>query len=142
MTAPRVFVSRAGGLGPAERTIAARWSDALADVGLEPVALTREEYRVPPWSQLRTLVRSCEGLVVLGFASRPTPWNHLEAGLGIMAGLPVLAASEEGSSDAVFGPETWGEGVTGVSLSVWEGSRPLAEPALRDWLSAVRSGQA
>jgi hypothetical protein len=138
MTVPRVFVSRAAVLGPAESGIAAQWSAALEGLGLAPVELTREEYLVPPWPQLRALVRSCQGVVVLGFRERPTPWSHVEAGLGIMAGLPVLVA-DEGAAEGVFSPDVWGDEVRGVSLGIWERAEPRAEPALQDWLSSVRS---
>lgn len=139
MTTPRVFVSRPAALRSDERALADRWYEALEELGLVPVALSPAEYRAPPWTQLRALVRSCRGLVVLGFRGSPTPWNHVEAGLGIMGGLPVLVASDDGVADGVFGPEVWGEEVRGVSLRVWDGSEPLAEPALQDWLSSVRS---
>jgi hypothetical protein len=141
MTAPRVFVSRAAALGPAERAIAGRWSDALNELDLAPIALTREDYQVPPWTQLRALVSSCDGLVVLGFRARPTPWSHVEAGLAIMGGLPILVAAEDGLSEAVFEPQAWGQGVSGVSLHVWDGPEPLADPALQGWLSSVRSSR-
>jgi hypothetical protein len=137
VTRPRVFVSCAAQLEPADQAAADRWAAALRGMDLVPVTLTREAYRVPPWEQLRALVRSCQGLVALGFARSPTPWNHVEAGLAIMAGLPVLVAAEEGRSDAVFGPEVWGEGVRGVRLRVWEEPEPLADPALRAWIADI-----
>jgi hypothetical protein len=129
---PRVFVSCAAELEPAERVIADRWLDALAGLGLATVGLTREDYRVPPWGQLRSLVGSCQGAVVLGFRRSPTSWSQVEAGLAIMAGLPVLVAAEDGVAGGVFDPETRGEGVTGVGL------HEFGEPALQAWLSAVR----
>jgi hypothetical protein len=142
VTPPRVFVSRAAALSGPQQRIAGQWADALAGLGLEPVTLTRDEYAPTPWRQLRSLLGSCDGVVVLGFRTTegPTPWNQLEAGLGIMGGLPVLVAPEEGVADGAFSPDVWGEDVSGVSLRVWERSEPLAEPALQDWLSAVRSG--
>ena len=59
------------------------------------------------------------------------------AGLGIMAGLPVLVAADDGVSGGVFEPEAWGEGVSGVGPRVWEGE----EPALQSWLAAVRTAR-
>jgi hypothetical protein len=140
VTARRVFLSRAAALAGPQQELARAWSDALAELGLTVVTLSRDEYQAPPWSQLRSLVGSCHGVVVLGFSARPTAWSDVEAGLGIMGGLPVLVAAEAGMPGAVFGPEVWGGQVTGVSVRVWERAEPLAEAALQDWLSAVRSG--
>jgi len=139
---PRVFVSRAAELSGPQQSVTRQWADALAGLGLEPILLSREQYEPSPWPQLRALMSSCDGLVVLGFAVEAgslTPWNQLEAGLGLMRGLPVLVAPEEGAAEGVFSPDVWGDEVRGVSLGIWERAEPLAENALQDWLSAVRS---
>jgi hypothetical protein len=132
-----VFVSRPGDLEAAERAVAAEWSESLEELGLTPVELSRDEYRLPPGAQLCSRVESCQGLVVLGFRRTPTPWNQIEAGLGLMAGLPVLVAAEDGVSDGVFERAVWGDRVSGVGLRAWEGN----EPALQAWLEAVRTAR-
>ena len=65
----------------------------------------------------------------------------MEAGLAIMGGLPILVAAEDGMSEAVFEAPAWGQGVSGVSLHVWDRPEPLADPALQGWLSSVRSSR-
>jgi hypothetical protein len=127
-------MSRAAGLAPDERAVVDRWWQALEGMGLAPVSLTREEYRVPPWDQLRAVVGSCQGLVVLGFPARTTPWSQVEAGLGIMGGLPVLVVAEASVSGGVFDPGVESEGVTRVGLDAWK----EGESGLDAWLTAVR----
>jgi hypothetical protein len=70
----------------------------------------------------------------------PTPWNFLEAGLAIMADLPVLVAGEEGlAPEGIFSHDVWGEGVHGVAIRIWAGGMEAgADPALKAWTIAVR----
>jgi hypothetical protein len=62
-----------------------------------------------------------------------SPWIHIEAGLAISTGLPVLALAERGIADGVFDPMTWGGQVVGGQLS------DLAAHLLLDFVVAVQA---
>jgi hypothetical protein len=98
----------------------------IAEQGFEPAGFESEQFGVPTpptlheWSVERAcaLLRRCDGAVVLALARthahvlqpgpgvneqhsvapqpQPTPYNHLEGGLAISQGLPVLILHEEG----------------------------------------------
>jgi hypothetical protein len=67
----------------------------------------------------------------------PTPWNDLEAGLAIMASIPVLVAAEEGIQEGVFSSDTWGGNVRGCRLSA--DLEPIPAPVAA-WAEAVHAG--
>lgn len=119
--APRVFVSRPSHLTARQLGTYERWRALIARHGLEPVELRRPDYQAVPWGHLRRLVAGADGVLVLGFARAregdETPWNHLEAGLGLMAELPLLVAVEDGVAGGIFAPDTWRGGVEGTLLS-------------------------
>lgn len=152
---PRVFVSRPAALTEEQDLRYRSWLGNLAALGFEPATLDRASYETVPWEQLRTLVREADGSLILGFRQlrvdgglwRPgtaesgvaarwwgTPWSQIEAGLALMAGLPVLVAPEDGVIEGVFRPDTWGGTLFGVS----EESAPGAsDAAVTEWAQAV-----
>ena len=85
----------------------------------------RDEYQ--PFgvlSNIRNRIKGCSGLIIIGFEqlkveegdfrfstneykkihniSLATPWNHIEAGMAAMIGLPILVLADEGVNDGIF----------------------------------------
>lgn len=134
---PRVFLCEPSGLTPAQRLVSDRWHERLFGFGFDVDQLRSEGYASDPWPGLKQHIGAAHGVVVLGFrqlsvtsgtwrldtehetdmaGSWSTPWLHIEAGLAIGAGLPVLVAPEPGVREGVFAPETWTDVVHGTSL--------------------------
>lgn len=161
MPAERVFVSRPAALTSAQQALDSAWSGGITGLGFIRTGVIRSEYDAPPWQQLRAAVRDAHGVVVLGFRqllvksgwqrpgtpeARPaagwyaSPWNHLEAGLAIMAELPVLVAVEAPVSGGLFSSHVWGDHVYGVDIGVWSrGVDAAAESSIAAWSRAVRA---
>jgi len=156
---PRVFVSRPAVLSPQQGASCDSWLSALTELGLEPFGLARAVYDAAPWEQLRDAIRAADGALVLGFrqlevsdgewrsatseAAPParwwaTPWNELEAGLAIMASIPVLVAAEEGIEEGVFASDVWGDGVYGFGFTLGATLEPPPSPVAA-WAGAVHS---
>ncbi|MEV6116459.1 hypothetical protein AB0L59_29300 [Streptomyces sp. NPDC052109] len=129
-----------------------RWVAWIERQGCEVVRLSRDAYGEDPWRALARLFWEVDGVVLLGFRQldarnavwRPdtkeehasagwwtTPWLHIEAGMAVALGLPVLVAPETDVEDGVFHPDVWGTQVNGTELS------PPGTGAA-DWLNAVR----
>lgn len=155
---PQVFVSSPTTLKDVHASAQRRVLDELAKRKMRAVRLERSQYAPTPWDQLRTIVARSDGAVVFGFPQlhvedgewRPdtaetqsaagryaTPWNQIEAGLAIMAGVPVLVSADARVSEGVFSPDVWGEGVFGLRQGEdgdWDGS---SAEALEAWSAAV-----
>jgi hypothetical protein len=160
MTKPQVFISKPTVLTPGQESAFRNWIARLSGLGFESTALEREHYAPAPWTQLRDVLLSVDGMLVLGFRQMsvstghwrpgteeaassagwyPSPWNQLEAGLAVMARIPVLVAPEGGISDGVFSTDVW----TGVvyGLTVDHRLNPESESSrerLDAWADAVR----
>ena len=135
---PQVFVSRPAALSRGQAASCQNWLRALMALGFEPITLDRAEYDPVPWPQLRQTIGTANGALILGFrqlkvtegewrsqtdeAVPPaqwwtTPWNEIEAGMAIMASIPVLVAAEEGVGEGSFSSNVWGDDVYGVRLN-------------------------
>ncbi|WP_141242935.1 hypothetical protein [Geodermatophilus obscurus] len=130
-----------------------RWTAALEATGLELRRLARGEYEPVPWDQLRDSLMSASAVVLFGFRQlcvhegtwRPgtgeeraidqarwtTPWMHIEAGMAIARGLPLLVVAEAGVAEGVFNPDAWGSSVFGASLD-----RDPSHVTVAQWRSA------
>jgi hypothetical protein len=154
---PRVFVSSPTVLTRAQDATQRRVLREVERSGLAALYLDRTGYSVAPWRQLTQTIGKADGALVLGFrqmhvetgAWRPgtveegpaagwysTSWNQLEAGLVVMAGLPVLVLPEEGVRDGVFVPNLWDDNVYGVTMGT-SGPPTLSQDMFRDWVHAV-----
>ena len=153
---PHVFVSRPATLNDVQAAQLTRWIDGLHTLGIHTRTLARPAYADPPWSQLRRILRSCDGVAIMGFARSPavdrhppsgpqqtstartgraTPWNHLEAGMAIQRNVPLLVVADEQVTEGVFAPGVWGGGVYGTSLA----ANPVNDPVVLAWSDAVSS---
>lgn len=158
MTAPLVFVSKPGLLTPEQDSAQYRTMRALEVSGLTVLDLDRAQYSAIPWQQLRELIGRADGAVVLGFRQisvktgtwrkgtveagpaagwYPTAWNQLEAGLAVMAALPVLVMSEPGIDDGVFSPDVWGGDVYGLDPANVDRFPDLSQHVYGHWVEAV-----
>jgi hypothetical protein len=159
VTSARVFISRPAMLTDRQATAKRAWTKLISSLGFAPLHLDRRDYQDIPWEQLRSAIRSADGALVLGFRQLsvasgalrpetpealpaagwyPTAWNQIEAGLAVMAALPVLVAPETGVTDGVFCPQVWGDQVSGLQVDFRTlGSEVLYEPALQSWAADV-----
>jgi hypothetical protein len=151
---PRIFVSRPGGGEGSNGAQVAALCARLEGEGFAPVMLGRSDYPVAgALAEAKRLIAGCAGAVILGVPdirvavgawrpgtpeeaaltdkAFPTPWSQVEAGMAVMAGLPVLIVGDDGIGGGVFDPATSEHGLVRV--------RPdLASPHLADWSAAVR----
>ena len=116
---PTVFVGRPSELDPDEEGVAQAWQAAVAAAGMRPRRLTRPEYEKDAWAQLDSVLRSVDGMVVLGFggSSRATvsPWLHIEAGIALVVGAPVLVIPGHVTpAEGIFDPAAWTARLSGV----------------------------
>lgn len=164
---PRVFVSRPAVVSREQEARLRQWLRRLESLGLNPFVLDRGSYDVPPWDQIRTAIARADGLLILGFRQlhvqegvwRPgtvesgdaadwwgTPWNHIEAGFGLMARMPVLVAHEAGVTEGIFCRETWGGDLFGVRLEaadpVDRSTDDTSGAVVTAWARAVREAYA
>jgi hypothetical protein len=122
------------------------------------IRIERSDYMEVPWEQLRQTISNADGVVVFGFRQlhvatgewRPgtdearaiagwysTPWSQIEAGLAIMAELPVLAIADPELTDGVFSSDVWGDGVFGLTLHMENGDWAFSAQVFESWLAAV-----
>ena len=127
----------------------------LNDRQIDTFRLDRDDYAPVPWGQLRRAVMTADGAVVLGFrqlhvtlgewrpgtseartpaAWYPTPWTQIEAGMAVMAEVPVLVVADAEVSDGVFAPDVWGGRVFGLPAGADETAR---REVLDAWAAAV-----
>jgi len=144
-----VFVSCPTSLSPAQNGARSALIKFLDEFNLEPRALGRSDYPAEfPLREVIVISRHCAGGLILGFeqfratagtwkpgakeqkklaprsfASFPTPWNNLEAGILFGLGLPILIFKEDGISGGVFD-----NGVTDVFIH----KMPVAKPSAKD----------
>jgi hypothetical protein len=150
---PRIFLSRPSLLSHDQEMAAELWRHSLQRMGIEPIAPSPVFVGEALWTTLRRSLETADGVLILGFRQLridegcwrpdtvasvdparwwPTPWNHVESGMAIMAGLPLLVIRENGVSGGVFDPCVWTDGVYGAGLNV-----PSTEPAVMAWASDV-----
>lgn len=155
---PTVFISRPAVLKPEQEATYAQWSDGLSGLGLALMTIPRAGYSSSPWDQLRDALSGANGAVILGFCqtvverghrwaglpeqaaaagSYPSAWNQIEAGLAVMAGLPVLVVPDGDSRDGVFSADVWRNGVYGAPMELWTAGEGARDQSLRDWATDV-----
>lgn len=121
----RIFISRPGVLDVRQQVLVDSVRDLIKSFGYEPMDLARDEYdKSNVLANLSQRMSGCGAIIVFGFRSLyvnqgeyrsntedsrivsnevfPTPWNHIEAGMGLMKGVPVLVLADEGVSDGIF----------------------------------------
>jgi len=150
---PVVIVSRPSVLSASQEHMCACWELAIAAIGFRVSGLHRCQYETDPWGQLQHLMERADGLLALGCrqllvksgvwrlgtpeedvpaSDWTSPWLQIEAGMAIMAGVPVLVVPERSVTEGVFAPDTWVDLVFGVSTGT-EPSRGIPD----EWATAV-----
>lgn len=153
-TSASVFLGVPAVLTTSQQPYLEQWLRWLKDQTLNVVRLERGAYEQDPWRMLVGLLSQTDGVILLGFRQldvrtatwRPhtkeqahmagwwtSPWLHLEAGMAVMLGLPVLVAPDEGVAEGVFSRDVWGSQVHGTVLS-------SPGKASVGWLELVRRG--
>ena len=157
---PKVFVCEPAVLSVAQRLVSNRWQERLVERGFNVERLRRIAYQPDPWSGLLRILSSADGVLVLGFrqlmvcsgtwrpdtdeerevasAAWTSSWMHVETGMALAAGVPVLVAPEAKVCEGVFAPGTWTRALRGTSADT-----PDLD-VVNDWAAAVaeRSGRA
>lgn len=139
---PKVFLCQPGRLNSHQRRISGQWHSYVSSLGFSVEQLCRESYRNDPVPDLLRFIRSCDGVLVLGFRQltvesgswRPgtdeesnvavtwtSPWLHTEIGMALAAQLPVLVAAESGVKEGVFDSGIWKEPLLGTSAETPDG---------------------
>jgi hypothetical protein len=137
MRSPRVFVCEPAILTSTQRWVSDGWHRRLFEFGFDVGRLRRDAYQRYPWSGLLESFSDVDGALVLGFrqlvidsgtwrggtdeetevnGAWTSSWLHVEAGMALAAGIPVLVAPEARVCEGVFAPETWAGALRGTSL--------------------------
>jgi len=137
---PKVFVSRPGTVNTRQREFLQGVRSVLADEGVDVVTVERKDYpNVGAVSEVRRVLSGCSGVLVVGFRqlevssgvwrsgteearevhdiALPTTWNHVEAGMAAMVGLPMLFLREHGVVGGLFELSDVGHFVADINLS-------------------------
>jgi hypothetical protein len=123
------------------------------------LSVERSQYVNAPWDQLRTSLARADGAIVFGFRQLhmaagdwrpdtpearsaagwyPTAWNQIEAGLAIMARVPVLLTPDPDVTNGVFAADVWGDNVYGFPRPSANGDLDFTDVAFTRWAEAVR----
>lgn len=121
----KIFISRPGILDVRQKLLIDQVKDLLNNKDYQAIELLRDSYdRSGVLSKLSDRMRGCQGMIVFGFSSLhvtdgnyryntddarsvqnsfySSPWNHIEAGMGLMKGVPVLLLVDEGINEGIF----------------------------------------
>jgi hypothetical protein len=155
---PRVFVSSPAILTNTQAVSQTMVREELAQRGIVTTHLERARYSGRPWQQLRLAISDVDGAVVFGARQlhilvgewRPdtdearscsgwhaTAWNQIEAGLAIMARVPVLAAPDEGVTEGIFSSDVWDDQVFGLHHPFTAEHTTLSSEMFEAWIAAV-----
>lgn len=121
----KVFISRPGVMDVRQSLVVDEIKEVIRSLGFDPIELSRNDYdRSSVLSKLSGRLDGCGAMVVFGFKAvhvgkgvyryntddsremadefLSTPWNHIEAGMGLMKKIPVLLLADEGVNDGIF----------------------------------------
>jgi hypothetical protein len=133
---PRVFLCEPSALNGRQRALSDAWHERLFGLGFDVDQLRSNEYQPDPWSGLLQRIEAADGVLVMGFGQlfvrsgtwragtrqeRPltatwtSPWLHVECGMALAAGVPLLVAAECGVSEGAFASPVWTGVVQGTT---------------------------
>lgn len=136
---PKVFISKPGTLNVLQQELVRQVVGILADEDIDATTVERGNYpNVGAMSEVRRVLRGCSGALIIAFrqlevakgtwrsgteetrsvedVALPTAWNHVEAGMAAMAGLPMLFLVERGVIGGLFELGDVGHSVTAIDL--------------------------
>lgn len=157
----RVFLGVASVTSPSQRPVVDLVAGVLRDEGFEVVRASRGDYWLDRHlERVRQAMATCAGVVIIGLSQLDiesgiwrhgtseqrdvsgerlhTPWNDIEAGLGIGLGLPVLAIRAGCGGFGVFGLSSDDMGFQIVNMTDrWE--TEVLVDRVRQWAHVVLS---
>jgi uncharacterized protein YjbI with pentapeptide repeats len=154
-----VFISKPAVLTTPQGELLREVIHVLTTENVKIATVAREDYpQVGAVSEVRRVISGCCGMVVLGFsqlhigsgtwrdgteerrelkdAAMPTAWNHIEAGMAAMAGLPILVLVERSVTGELFDFGDVGQVVTEVDLL--RPDRLKLRKSIQGWCHTVR----
>lgn len=154
-----IFVSKPAVLTTPQSELLREVIHVLTAENVMVATVERENYpNVGAVSEVRRVISGCTGIVVLGFsqlhissgtwrdgteerkelknAAMPTAWNHIEAEMAAMAGLPMLVLVERSVTRGLFDFGDVGHVVTEVDLL--QPNHHQLRKSIQDWCHAVR----
>ena len=156
-----IFVSKPNTLTEGQQELWQQLEGRLKERSLRPRTLGTTDYsNAAPIGAVKNVTDRCHGVLILGLRQirvtegiakedtnekqvlrnhlLPTPWNHIEAGMGFAWGLPPLIIKEQGVSGGVFDLGISGSFVHEVMLpsEEWLRSEAFLQP-LNEWVEEV-----
>lgn len=121
----KVFFSMPGSMSKKDELLTKEYKNIIEKLGYDVIYYTRDNY--PKFGQLnhvRMNIESADAMIAFGLRQisiknglnrvntieeikiedswMPTPWNEIEVGMGIMAGLPILLVKDREINSGVF----------------------------------------
>ena len=156
---PKVFISKPGTLNVLQQELVREVRRILAEENIDATTVERGDYpNVGAISEVRRVLMGCSGALVIGFrqlevtkgtwrsgtgeaksvedVALPTTWNHVEAGMAAMAGLPMLFLVERGVIGGLFELGDVGHSVT--TLDLMQPNHDEVRRSIEGWAHSVR----
>jgi len=156
-----IFVSRPNNLDENQEKTMERIEQILKERGMRARTIGKTDFpNVSPMKAVEQLMLRCSGAVILGFPQTliqkgiskpgtdneatikntllPTPWNHIEASMAFMLGLPLLVIRNQGIEGGIFDIGTTGNFIHTFQLDneVWIAKPSFIQP-FNDWYKEV-----
>ena len=120
-----IFVSKPNSLSAAQAQFCDSFFNFIRARGFNPRTLGQTDFpNAAPINAVKSVLSECSGAIVLGLKQTlileglqkaetndesalrncylPTPWNHIEAGMAFILGLPILILKEQGVQGGIF----------------------------------------
>jgi hypothetical protein len=156
---PKVFISKPGTLNVLQRELVREISELLARENIAAATVERGDYpNVGAISEVRRVLIGCAGAMIVGFrqlevakgtwrsgtdearcvedVALPTSWNHVEAGMAAMAGLPMLFLIERGVIGGLF--ELGDVGHSVLTIDLLKPDHDQTRRSIEAWAHTVR----
>jgi uncharacterized protein YjbI with pentapeptide repeats len=159
---PKVFISKPGTLSVLQQELVSQVTSMLAEERVDVATVGRNDYpKVGAISEVRRVLSGCSGALIVGFrqlevskgiwrggteeardiegVALPTTWNHVEAGMAAMAGLPMLFLIERGVIGGLFELGDVGHVVADVDLA--KPNHREVHRSIAAWCNSVREAR-
>lgn len=154
-----IFFSMPGCMSKTDELTVLAYRQYLVERGYEVIYYNRDTYpQFGQLSQIKTSIEKCAALVAFGTKQtlvregvyRPgmageqplaenwlsTPWNEVEVGMAVMAGIPVLLVKDEAIESGIF-DRVLSETFLSTVLSASDVKELDRNPAIAVWLSQI-----
>lgn len=156
---PKIFISMPGILTALQEELVQEIKKILEKEKIDVTTVSRKDYpNVGAISEVRRVINECSGTLIIGFRqlevikgtwrkgteeassvediALPTTWNHVEAGMAAMVGLPMLILVERGVGEGLFEFGDIGESISTVDLEKL--NRDDIRRSMEVWVHTVR----